>query len=195
MIAIIDYDAGNIRSVINALERIGAKDYVLTADEAVIRGAERVILPGVGDASAAMKSLCERGLDAVVPTLKQPVLGICVGMQLMCLGSEEGNVRCMGIFPTEVKKFEATPELKVPHMGWNALRRPCGPLFEGVPDGSYVYFVHSYYASVCEATAAQCTHGVPLSAALSAGNFFGVQFHPEKSGPAGERILRNFCKL
>ena len=195
MIAIIDYEAGNIRSVMNALERIGATDYVLTSDEGVIRSAERVILPGVGDASEAMRSLRERGLDRVVPTLTQPVLGICVGEQLMCLGSEEGDVRCMEIFPAQVRRIAPAAGLKVPHMGWNALEGVTGPLFEGIDDGAYVYFVHSYCADVCPATVARCTHGAPFSAALSVRNFFGVQFHPEKSGPTGERILRNFLSL
>lgn len=208
MIAIVDYDAGNIRSVVNALSRVGAQDVLLTADADRLRAADKVILPGVGEASTAMKALQECGLAAVIPTLTQPVLGICVGAQLMCESSEEGDARCMGIFPARVRRFVETPSEKVPHMGWNSLldlshplssraqsRDLSSPLFTGLPEGSYVYFVHSYYPEVCADTIAISRHGVDFSAALARDNFFACQFHPEKSGAVGETILKNFLSL
>ena len=195
MIAIVDYDAGNIRSVVNALKRVGAHDVLLTADADQLRAADKVILPGVGEASTAMKALQDCGLAAVIPTLTQPVLGICVGAQLMCAGSEEGDVRCMGIFPAEVRRFVETPTEKVPHMGWNSLGGLKSPLFAGLAEGSYVYFVHSYYPEICPDTIASATHGVTFSAALARDNFFACQFHPEKSGTVGETILKNFLNL
>ena len=195
MIAIVDYDAGNIRSVLNALGRVGASDYELTADCDVLRKASHVILPGVGEASTAMQALRDAQLADFIPTLTQPVLGICVGEQLMCAGSEEGNTRCMGIFPAEVRRFKETPEEKVPHMGWNSLNYLSSPLFAGLKEGEYVYFVHSYYPEVCADTIAVTRHGIDFSAALSRDNFFACQFHPEKSGTAGERILKNFLAL
>ena len=192
MIAIIDYDAGNIRSVTNALERIGAS-YTLTSDPEVIRKAEKVILPGVGSAAEAMASLRSKGLVDVIRGLRKPVLGICVGMQIMCGHSEEGDVACMGIFDCDVRKFSPSPEAKVPHMGWNAICNLDGKLFKGISSGSYVYFVHSYYAPLCPDTVATCRHGDLLfSAALKYENFYGTQFHPEKSGDIGENILKNF---
>lgn len=196
MIAIIDYDTGNLRSVCNALERIGA-EYCLTDKPAVIAQADRVLLPGVGEASTAMAKLQERGLCEVIKSLKVPVLGICIGMQLMCRHSEEGDVDCLGIFDSAVRRFEAYPErgVKVPHMGWNAV---CGldtPLFDGLSDGDFVYFVHSFAADVCDDSIAVSENGRKFSAALKRNNFYGVQFHPEKSGEAGEKILRNFMNL
>lgn len=196
MIAIIDYDTGNLRSVCNALDRIGA-EYVLTDDPKVIAQADRVLLPGVGEASSAMRKLQERGLCDVIKSLKVPVLGICIGMQLMCRHSQEGDVDCLGIFDADVCRFE--PDLaagvKVPHMGWNAVTDLKTGLFEGLEDGEFVYFVHSYAASVCEDTIAVSDNGRKFSAAMRRGNFYGAQFHPEKSGDVGERILRNFMNL
>ena len=196
MIAIIDYDTGNLRSVCNALERIGA-DYVLTDDPQVISQADRVLLPGVGEASTAMAKLRERGLCDVIKGLKVPVLGICIGMQLMCRHSEEGDVDCLGIFDSVVRKFHADPSsgVKVPHMGWNGLGKLKTGLFDGLSEGDFVYFVHSFAADVCDDTIAVSENGRFFSAAMNKGNFYGAQFHPEKSGDAGETILRNFMKL
>ncbi len=196
MIAIIDYDTGNLRSVCNALDRIGA-EYVLTDDPQVIAGADRVLLPGVGEASSAMRKLQERGLCNVIKSLKVPVLGICIGMQLMCRHSEEGNVDCLGIFDSIVRKFDADPSagVKVPHMGWNSVTRLKTGLFDGLSDGDFVYFVHSFAADVCEDTIAVSDNGRSFSAAMNKDNFYGAQFHPEKSGEVGENILRNFMKL
>ena len=196
MIAIIDYDTGNLRSVCNALERIGA-EYCLTDDHAVILQADRVLLPGVGEASSAMAKLQERGLCELIRSLKVPVLGICIGMQLMCRHSEVGDVECLGIFDSSVRRFEACPQkgVKVPHMGWNGIRSLRTPLFDGLSDGEFVYFVHSFAADVCQDSMAVSENGREFSAALHKGNFYGVQFHPEKSGEVGEKILRNFMKL
>ena len=196
MIAIIDYDTGNLRSVCNALERIGA-EYVLTDDPSVISRADRVLLPGVGEASTAMQKLQERGLCEVIRGLKMPVLGICIGMQLMCRHSDEGDVDCLGIFDASVTKFFADPQngVKVPHMGWNAISGLRTGLFEGLSDGDFVYFVHSYAASVCDDTIAVSDNGRMFSAAICRDNFYGVQFHPEKSGDVGEKILKNFMSL
>ena len=195
MIAIIDYNAGNIRSVENALSRLGC-EYVLTADPAEIRSADKVILPGVGNAAEAMRSLRERGLVPVLKALRKPVLGICVGLQVLCRDSEEGPCECIGLFDAHVRRFPSDPIAKVPHMGWNALGNLDGKLFKGLEGGSYVYFVHSYYAELCPDTVATCRHGERLfSAALKYENFYGTQFHPEKSGPVGAAILRNFLAL
>ena len=196
MIAIIDYDTGNLRSVCNALDRIGA-EYVLTDDPNVIDQADRVLLPGVGEASSAMAKLQERGLCEVIKSLKVPVLGICIGMQLMCRHSQEGDVDCLGIFDADVCRFEpdSMAGVKVPHMGWNAVSELKTGLFDGLEDGEFVYFVHSYAASVCEDTIAVSENGRRFSAAMKRGNFYGAQFHPEKSGDVGERILRNFMNL
>ena len=195
MIAIIDYDAGNIRSVGNALQRLGA-EYELTADPARILAADKVILPGVGNAAEAMAHLRERGLCELVRSLRRPVLGICVGMQLMCRDSEEGPTQALGIFDAHVRRFTETPDAKVPHMGWNALGNLDSKLFKGLEGGAYVYFVHSYYPGLCPDTIATCRHGDRLfSAALKYENFYGTQFHPEKSGPVGAAILRNFLAL
>lgn len=195
MIAIIDYDAGNIRSVGNALERLGA-EYELTADPARILAADKVILPGVGNAARAMENLHGRGLCELVKSLRRPVLGICVGMQLMCRDSEEGPVQGLGLFDAHVRRFSETPDAKVPHMGWNAIGNLDSKLFKGLPGGSFVYFVHSYYAGTGPDTIATCRHGDQLfSAALKYENFYGTQFHPEKSGSVGAAILQNFLAL
>lgn len=206
-IAIVKYNAGNIRSVQFALARLGL-EAVWTEDPEVLSRADRVIFPGVGEASSAMRYLRERGLDAVLQGLKQPVLGICLGLQLFCRHTEEGDTDCLGIFDAAVRQFDfpapGGPEnaaeipgdrLKVPHMGWNTLGDLKGPLFHGIYDGSYVYFVHSFYAEARVDTVARTDYGVPFSAALQRDNFFAVQFHPEKSGPVGQRILDNFLKL
>ena len=195
MIAIIDYDAGNIRSVGNALQRLGA-EYELTADPARILAADKVILPGVGNAAEAMASLQERGLCELVKSLRRPVLGICVGMQLMCRDSEEGPTQSLGIFDAHVRRFVEAPDAKVPHMGWNAIGNLDSKLFKGMAGGSFVYFVHSYYPGLCPDTIATCRHGEQLfSAALKYENFYGTQFHPEKSGSVGAAILQNFLAL
>ncbi len=198
MIAVVDYATGNLRSVADALRRAGA-EFTLTADPAVLRRADKVILPGVGEASSAMSKLRERGLDTVIPTLTQPVLGICIGMQLMCLSSAEGDARCMGIFPARVLRLPSvTPDgalLKVPHVGWDTISDLRTPLFRDLAEETYVYYVHSFAAELCAATAATTDYGRPFSAALARDNFFGTQFHPEKSGAAGAQILRNFLNL
>ena len=196
MIAIVDYDAGNIRSVVNALERLGVKDYVVTSDAEVIRSADKVLMPGVGDASYAMANLKARGLEGVIPELRQPVLGICVGLQLLCSSSEEGNIRCLGIFEENVVRFRSDdPAVKIPHMGWNSISDLKSPLFKGISEGSFVYFVHSFHAVEGPDSIAVSDHGGRFSAALHKDNFYGVQFHPEKSGPVGAMILKNFIEL
>lgn len=194
MIAIVDYKMGNLRSVENALRRLGA-DFVVTADADVIRRADKVLLPGVGNAAEAMDNLRAADLVDVIRSLRQPVLGICVGMQVMCRHSEEGDVDCLGIFDARVKRFVPAPEVKVPHMGWNRIGNLETKLFKDLDGGSYVYFVHSYYPELCPDTIATATHGVMFSAALKYENFYGTQFHPEKSGDVGERIISNFLKL
>ena len=194
MIAIIDYRIGNLRSVMNALTRLGA-DFVLTSDPEEIHRASHVLLPGVGNAAEAMNNLHSSGLVSTILELRKPVLGICVGMQVMCRHSAEGDVDCMGIFDTSVLKFEASRELKVPHTGWNVIENLEGKLFKGVESGSFVYYVHSFYACLCPDTVATTRHGVLYSAALRYENFYGVQFHPEKSGEIGERILKNFLEI
>jgi glutamine amidotransferase len=205
-VAIVKYNAGNVQSVLFALERLDVKA-VWTDEPAVLRSADRVIFPGVGEASSAMRYLRERGLDEVIRSLQQPVLGICLGLQLFCRHSEENDTTCLGIFDAEVRRFPSllTPHssllaphpspLKVPHMGWNNLLHLRGALFEGVAEESFVYFVHSYYAETNPATVATANYGVDFSAALQRDNFYAVQFHPEKSGPVGQQILRNFLKI
>lgn len=192
MIAIIEYKAGNIESVRNAVRRAG-HSCIVTSDEQQLRRADKVILPGVGHAAPAMQQLKEAGLDVVIPTLQQPVLGICLGMQLFCRYSEEGNTDCLGIFDTSVRRFPATGI--VPHMGWNTLRAMSGPLLEGVSSTDDVYFVHSYYAEQCTHTVAACDYLLPFSAVLQRDNFFATQFHPEKSGEVGKKIIHNFLGL
>ena len=194
MIAIIDYKMGNLRSVENALKRLGA-EFCVTADPMVIRSADRVLLPGVGNAAEAMENLRKAGLVEVIRSLRRPVLGICVGMQVMCRHSEEGDVECLNIFDARVKRFVPAPDVKVPHMGWNRIGNLESKLFKGLDGGSYVYFVHSYYPELCPDTIATSHHGVMFSAALKYENFYGTQFHPEKSGDVGECIIENFLKL
>lgn len=203
MIAIIDYKMGNLRSVENALSRLGAL-YEVTADAATIQQAERVLLPGVGNCAEAMHNLRESGLIPVIRQLRQPVLGICVGLQVMCRDSEEGasNVSeggltpCMNIFDSHVRRFPTTPEAKVPHMGWNTLGNLEKKIFDGLHSGDSVYYVHSFYPTLCPDTIATTRHGsVLFSAALKYEQFYGTQFHPEKSGDVGERILKNFLSL
>lgn len=191
-VAIIDYGAGNIRSIQFAFARLGV-EAVLTSDEKVIRQADKVIFPGVGAAGSAMNKLRSSGLHDLVPDLQQPVLGICLGMQLMCHASEEGHTKGLGIFDTQVVRFPNT--VKVPQIGWNRINALKGPLFKGIEEGSYIYMVHSYYAPLCDATAASSEYGLDYSAALQKDNFYGVQFHPEKSSETGEVILKNFLTL
>lgn len=194
MIAIIDYKMGNLRSVENALKRLGA-EFVVTADADVIKRANKVLLPGVGNAAEAMENLRQANLVEVIRSLRRPVLGICVGMQVMCRHSEEGDAKCLGIFDAKVRRFEPTAEEKVPHMGWNSIGNLESKLFKGINGGEMVYFVHSYYPELCPDTIATTRHGVMFSAALKYENFYGTQFHPEKSGDVGERIIANFLKL
>jgi len=192
MIAIVKYNAGNITSVKNAVERLGF-ECVVTDDAAILKTADKVIFPGVGEAASAMKYLKEKRLDEVIKNLKQPVLGICLGLQLLCEFSEERNTQCLGIFNTKVKKFE--PQLKVPHMGWNSLTNPNSVLYENMLVDEDCYFVHSFYADICEQTTAVCNYIVSFSASLEKNNFYATQFHPEKSATVGEQILLNFLKL
>lgn len=192
MIAIVKYNAGNIRSVKNALDRIGVES-MLTDDPEELRNAEKVIFPGVGEASTAMKYLKERGLDEVIKSLTQPFLGICLGMQLMCEHSEENDTQCLGIFKEKVKLFP--PEELVPHMGWNDFVSHSGPLFEGISTVDNMYFVHSYFAEVGEHTIATTDYILPFSSTLQKDNFHGVQFHPEKSADVGRKLLENFLSL
>lgn len=194
-LVIIKYNAGNIQSVLYALERIGASA-VVTDDVQRIQSAGKVIFPGVGEASSAMAYLKERGLDAVIKNLTQPVLGICLGMQLMCRYSEENDTECLGIFDEEVKKFNppAGAGFKVPQIGWNKIYNLHTPLFAQVKNESYCYFVHGYYAALGTHTIAATNYIQPYSSALHKDNFYGVQFHPEKSASAGEQILRNFIQ-
>jgi len=192
MIAIVKYNAGNVRSVLNALQRLGV-EAVVTDDPAILKSAEKVIFPGVGEAGTAMKYLRERALDKVLTGLTQPFLGICLGMQLMCSHSEEGDTPGLGIFPEKVRRF---PEgEKVPHMGWNELENLKSPLMDNLPPGSDVYFVHSYFAEAGPDCIATTTYGLPFAAAMAKENFYGVQFHPEKSGEVGRRILGNFLSI
>ena len=213
-VAVVKYNAGNIFSVIHALQRMGVEP-LLTDNAVELRSADRVIFPGQGEASNAMHYLRERGLDRIIPSLTNPVLGICIGQQLMCRHSEEGDVDCLGIFDAEVKRFvPLRHEDKIPHMGWNTLHPVQGEelrmknksnqsedngnsgssLFESL-DGEFVYFVHSYYVPVCQHTAAVTEYIHPFSAAMQKDNFFATQFHPEKSGRVGQQILRNFLEL
>lgn len=194
MIAILDYKMGNLRSVENALKRLGA-EFTVTDDTDVIRSADKVLMPGVGNAAEAMENLRSASLVDVVRSLRRPVLGICVGMQVMCRHSEEGDVDCLNLFDARVKRFEPSADLKVPHMGWNRIGNLESKLFKGIDGGEYVYFVHSYYPELCSDTIATSRHGVMFSAALKYENFYGTQFHPEKSGDVGERIIENFLRL
>ncbi|ARV05811.1 imidazole glycerol phosphate synthase subunit HisH [Polaribacter sp. SA4-10] len=189
---IIDYGAGNIKSIQFAFNRLGV-EAVLSNNIDEIRAADKVIFPGVGEASSAMKMLQESGLDKIIPTLKQPVLGICLGMQLMCNSSEEGNTKGLGIFNTTVKKFSS--ELKVPQMGWNVIKDLKSSLFSGIKENEFMYLIHSYYAEHCKETIAATDYGLNYASALQHNNFYGVQFHPEKSGVKGAEILENFLEL
>jgi imidazole glycerol-phosphate synthase subunit HisH len=193
-IAIIKYNAGNVASVMYALDRIGQK-YKWTDDPEEIKKADKVIFPGVGEASTAMAYLKEKGLDTLIKDLKQPVLATCIGMQLLCKHSEEGNVDCIGVFDVEVKKFQSK-DLKIPHVGWNSIK-PKGenPLMKGLKEEEFVYFVHSFYAPVNIYTTAVCVYVQPFSAMLHKDNFYAAQFHAEISGKAGEQILKNFLAL
>ena len=193
-IVIIKYNAGNIQSVLYALERMGLSATV-TDDHEKIRAADKVFFPGVGEAFSAMQSLKEKNLDRLIKELKQPVLGICVGLQLMCNHSEERNTQGLGIFDVHVKKFPADSDLKIPQIGWNNIYDLKSGLFEGVEENSFVYFVHSYYAELNKETIATSGYGLEYSAALRKDNFYGVQFHAEKSADAGEQILKNFITL
>ena len=194
-IAIVKYNAGNIRSVIGALTRLGVTP-VLTDNEEDLRRADKVIFPGVGEASTTMEYLRAHGLDRIIKNLKQPVLGICLGQQLMCSHSEEGDTDCLGIFDIPVLKFQPQRhEDKVPHMGWNTIETTGDGLFKGFTKPEFVYFVHSFYVPVCQWTAAKTEYILPFTASLHKDNFYATQFHPEKSGPTGERILKNFLDI
>jgi glutamine amidotransferase len=193
-IVIIKYNAGNIRSVLFALERIGVQA-VVTDNHEEIKNADKVIFPGVGEASSAMQYLRERGLDKTILSLKQPVLGICLGMQLMCSFSEENNTDCLGIFDQHVLKFPEKEGFKVPQIGWNNIQSLKSPLFEDVSEDAYMYFVHSYYVEYCTDAIAVTDYIQPYSSAIQKDNFYAVQFHPEKSGDAGQKILENFIRL
>ena len=192
MIAIIKYNAGNIRSVGNALHRLGYKN-LITDDKDEIMKADKVIFPGVGEAGSAMKYLRQKGLDRLLLSLKQPVLGICLGLQLMCRRSGESNTGCLGIFDSDVKLFPKTGI--IPHMGWNNLNQISGALLRGISAEDDLYFVHSYYADISSCTSAVCNYLLPFSAAMQKDNFYATQFHPEKSSTKGEQILKNFLEL
>ncbi|GAB5399591.1 MAG: imidazole glycerol phosphate synthase subunit HisH [Aureisphaera sp.] len=189
---IIDYGAGNIQSIQFALSRLGYKA-ALSANEDEIRNSDKVIFPGVGEASSAMNKLRKAGLDTLIPTLSQPVLGICLGMQLMCLDTEEGNTEGLGIFNVNVRKFSS--KVKVPQIGWNTVYGYESPIFKGLSENEYMYLVHSYYAPVSKDTIALSDYEMTYSVALQKDNFYGVQFHPEKSSTAGARLLKNFLEL
>jgi imidazole glycerol-phosphate synthase subunit HisH len=193
-VVLLKYNAGNVQSVLYALERIGV-DAVVTDDHDEIRSADRVLFPGVGEALSAMQSLQEKNLDKLIPELKQPVLGICVGLQLLCAHSEERDTKGLGVFDVKVKKFSSRPGLKIPQIGWNAIYDLQTPLFGNVKENSYIYYVHSYYAELCKWTIAKSDYGIEYSASLHKDNFYGVQFHTEKSADAGEQILKNFINI
>ncbi|MGN6163401.1 MAG: imidazole glycerol phosphate synthase subunit HisH [Flavisolibacter sp.] len=192
-LAIIKYNAGNIQSVLNALERLGLQAEV-TDNPEKIRVADKVIFPGVGEASSAMRSLQQNDLDKVIKELKQPVLGICVGMQLLCTHSEENDTTCLGIVPVEVKRFQ-NKNLKVPQVGWNTIYDLQSPLFKNIANNSYIYNVHSYYAKDSQYTIAKCNYGLEYAASIQKDNFYGVQFHTEKSAETGDKIIKNFLEL
>ena len=191
-IVIIDYGAGNTKSVQFAIKRLGF-DALVSNEASVIKAADKVIFPGVGEASFAMRKLKGSGLDTLIPSLTQPVLGICLGMQLMCASTEENNTQGLGIFDVKVKRF--TTNVKVPQMGWNTIKNLNSPLFKDVKENDYMYLVHSYYAEVCKSQIATTTYDVDYASALQKDNFYGVQFHPEKSSVSGEQLLKNFIEL
>ncbi|MGN6194482.1 MAG: imidazole glycerol phosphate synthase subunit HisH [Ginsengibacter sp.] len=200
-VAIIKYNAGNVQSVLYALQRLGTNAMV-TDDVDEILSADKVIFPGVGNAASAMEYLKEKNLDQLIVSLKQPVLGICLGLQLLCNSSEEGNTKCLGMFDSVVKKFDDSVfqnknllPYKIPHMGWNTIDHLSSPLMQGIAENSYVYFVHSYYAEISLETISTTDYINPFSAAMHKDNFYGVQFHTEKSGPTGEQILKNFLNI
>ena len=193
-VAVIDYNAGNTRSVYYALQRLGV-DAVFTNDMNKIRSADKVIFPGVGEANSTMRYLKKMGLDQLIPSLTQPVLGVCLGMQLMCRWSEENDTTCLGIFDVDVKRFPSTGQEKVPHMGWNRIYQLDDKMFDADLEGEYAYFVHSYYVPVNPGTTALCNYIHPFSAGISRDNFYATQFHPEKSGPVGARIIQHFLDL
>lgn len=199
-IAIVKYNAGNVQSVLYALQRLGI-NAVVTGDAEEIMKADKVIFPGVGHAGSAMEYLQKHHLDKLIISLKQPVLGICLGLQLMCNWSEEGNTKCLGIYNVDVKKFDNSilknnaAHFKIPHMGWNNIYGLKSPLFDGIKENSFVYFVHSYYAELSPETIATTDYILPFSAAIHRGNFYGVQFHTEKSADTGIQIISNFLKL
>ncbi|MDQ3129922.1 MAG: imidazole glycerol phosphate synthase subunit HisH [Acidobacteriota bacterium] len=192
-VAIVKYNAGNVESVKNALNRLGVEP-IVSDDAETLRAADKVIFPGVGEASSAMRFLRERNLDETIVNLTQPVLGICLGMQLLCEFSDENATNCLGILPYKVRKFESD-NLKIPQIGWNNIFDLKSPLFAGIAEDSYVYFVHSFYVESGSETVAMCDYGAKFSAAVNYKNFYAVQFHPEKSGAVGERILQNFLKI
>ena len=191
-IVIINYGAGNIQSIKFAIQRLGY-EAILSDDPEEIKAADKVIFPGVGEASSAMIKLKTTGLDTLIPTLKQPVLGICLGMQLLCKSTEEGNTKGLGIFQTDVKRF--SDDVKVPQMGWNVIKDLKSDLFKGIKENEYMYLIHSYYAEHCNETIAKTDYGINYASALQHENFYGVQFHPEKSSTAGAKILQNFLNL
>lgn len=195
MIAVVDYGAGNIRSMCEALARAKA-DFKITSVPEDLYKADRVIIPGVGEAANAMKQLKALGIDKAISDLKIPVLGICIGMQLFCRRSEEGDTHCLGIFHTDVTRLKSDdPLTKIPHMGWDTLENVNGPLFDGIEDNAWVYYVHSFAAGLCDETCATTKYCREFSAALQNGNFFGVQFHPEKSAETGAKIINNFLNI
>ena len=193
MIAIIDYNTGNLHSISKSIAKTGA-EFIVTNNFNQIRSASKVIMPGVGDALFTMQTICNLGLDDLIKKLTVPVLGICVGMQVMCEESEEGPCKCLGIFPNKVMKLSQSISARVPHIGWNTLQNNNSFLFKGIKDEDYVYFVHSYAPEINQFTISTTTHGDRFSAALSRDNFIGTQFHPEKSGVVGETIIENFIK-
>ena len=194
-VAVVKYNAGNVYSVVNALRRLGVEP-LFTDNVEDIKSADKVVFPGQGEAASAMDYLRRYGLDVVIKGLRQPVLGICIGQQLLCRHSEEGNTDCLGVFDVDVRRFQPScHEDKVPAMGWNSLYGLESPLFKGVSDGEYVYFIHSYYVPVCDFTVAKSDYIQPYSAAMHKDNFYATQFHPEKSGRVGEVIMRNFLEI